>query len=62
MILTNPRVGVSMSDLEARARRGCPWAQAELTKQSMGFAEHMIDDVKAGADRHEQLKELKILK
>jgi len=33
-ILTNPRVGVTMSDLELRARRGDPWAQEELERQA----------------------------
>lgn len=49
-ILTNPRVGHDMSELELRARRGDPWAQAELSKQCMQFANHMMLDTKLGAD------------
>lgn len=58
-ILTNPRVAGSMSELELRARKGDPWAQAELTKQCWNFAGAMADESKAGADaqvRKEQLK------
>lgn len=49
-IITNPVVGQQMSDLEARARAGCPIAQNELYKQCMGFAEAVMDDQKTGAD------------
>lgn len=58
-ILTNPRVAADMSELELRARKGDPWAQAELTKQCWIFAGSMADESKAGADaqvRKEQLK------
>ena len=49
-ILTNASVGLQMSELEARARAGDPWAQAQLTKQAMGFANAVQDDVREGAD------------
>lgn len=43
MILTNAEVGMSMSDLEIRARRGCPFAQEELQRQSMRAANLLTD-------------------
>lgn len=49
-ILTNPNVGLQMSELEARARAGDPLAQAMLSKQAMGFATAVIEEVREGAD------------
>lgn len=34
MIIMNPEVGVTMSDLEIRARKGDPYAQDELERQA----------------------------
>lgn len=53
-ILTNANVGLQMSELEARARAGDPWAQAMLSKQAMGFANAIIDDVREGADMQDR--------
>lgn len=50
MILTNPEVAKQMDELEIRARKGDPWAQAELSKRSMQFANAMMSDVTIGAD------------
>lgn len=49
-ILTNANVGLQMSELEARARAGDHWAQAMLSKQAMGFATAVIEEVREGAD------------
>lgn len=49
-ILTNASVGLQMSELEVRARAGDPWAQAQLTKQAMGFANAIVEEVREGAD------------
>lgn len=57
-ILTNPKVALTMDELELRARKGDPWAQQELFKRSMQFAAVVMDEVKQGADminRNEQL-------
>lgn len=59
-ILTNASVGLQMSELEARARAGDPWAQAQLTKQAMGFANAVQDDVREGADMQDR-KDLLII-
>ena len=59
-IITNPRVGMNMSDLEARARAGDPWAQNMLTRQSMGFAMAIQEDAIAGADMQDREDILKI--
>lgn len=37
-ITTNPRVAMSMSDLEVRARKGCPFAQEEMERQAFASA------------------------
>lgn len=37
-IITNSKVGVSMSDLEVRARKGDPFAQEELERQAFASA------------------------
>lgn len=37
-IIMNPRVGISMSDLEVRARKGDPLAQDELERQALAAA------------------------
>lgn len=50
MILTNPEAAKQMDELEIRARKGDPWAQAELSKRSMQFANAMMADVTVGAD------------
>lgn len=50
VILTNPEVAKQMDELEIRARKGDPWAQNELSKRSMQFANAMMNDVSAGAD------------
>lgn len=58
-ILTNPRVANQIDELELRARRGDPWAQAELQKRCMQFSVAMMEDSKLGADmtnRKELLK------
>lgn len=49
-VITNPNVGMSMSDLEARARAGCPIARHQLQRQCMGFASSVMDDMREGAD------------
>lgn len=59
-ILTNANVGLQMSELETRARAGDPWAQAQLTKQAMGFANAVQDDVREGADMQDR-KDLLII-
>lgn len=60
VILTNSKVGISMSDLEARARSGCPIAQAEMTKRCMNFSITVLDDVVTeGMTRKDQAKEMR---
>lgn len=59
-IITNPRVGMNMSDLEAHARAGDPWAQNMLTRHSMGFAMAIQEDAIAGADMQDREDILKI--
>lgn len=57
-IITNPKVALTMDELELRARKGDPWAQQEIFKRSMQFASVVMDEVKQGADmvnRNEQL-------
>lgn len=61
-ILTNPNVGLRMSELEVMARRGDPWAQRQLTKAAMGFAVNVIDDVRAGADMVDRKDLMKVNK
>lgn len=59
-IITNSRVGIGMSDLEARARSGCPLAQMEMTKRCMQFSVVVTDDaVTHSMTRKEQAKEMK---
>lgn len=55
-ILTNPRVGMDMRTLELLARRGDPWAQAELERQSFEFARAVHSDSKMGMDLQERNK------
>lgn len=59
-LLTNSRVGASMSDLELRARRGDPWAQDELERQAFQAAS-MTKTLqrKAGLTREQAQKEIK---
>lgn len=59
-ILTNPRVALTMDDLELRARAGDPWAQAEFSKRCKEFAVHVMEDTAAGADMHERKKLVRI--
>lgn len=49
-VLTNIKVAQQMDALEIAARKGNPWAQQELFRRSMQFAEVVMTDVKAGAD------------
>lgn len=49
-ILTNTKVANEMSELELRARKGDPFAQRQLQRQCMGFAQVIMTDMKAGAD------------
>lgn len=58
-ILTNSKVAESMDNLELRARKGDPWAQAELQSRCMQFANFVMDDVRQGADMQERSKLLK---
>lgn len=58
-ILTNPHVGKDMSTLELLARRGDPWAQYEIERQSRSFAEHVMMDAKMGMDLQERNKLIK---
>ncbi|UJH95857.1 hypothetical protein [Pantoea phage Nufs112] len=55
-ILTNPRVGMDMRTLELLARRGDPWAQAELERQCFEFARAVHSDSKMGMDLQERNK------
>lgn len=55
-ILTNPHVGKSMRTLELLARRGDPWAQAELERQCFDFARAVHSDSKMGMDLQERSK------
>ena len=59
-ILTNSKVGASMSDLELRARRGCPHAQRELRQRSMAFADAMMTDMRQGADMQDRKEMLQV--
>ena len=58
-ILTNPRVALTMDELELRARAGDPWAQNEFTQRCKQFAVHVMDDTKAGMDMHERKKAIR---
>lgn len=53
-IITNSRVGNTMSRLEAAARAGCPVAQDQLRQQAMVFADAMMQDEKLGADMQDR--------
>lgn len=55
-ILTNPRVALTMDELELRARAGDPWAQNEFTQRCKEFAVAVMDDTAAGADMQERKK------
>lgn len=55
-ILTNPHVGKDMRTLELLARRGDPWAQYEIERQSRDFAEHVLSDERMGLDLKERNK------
>lgn len=37
-IIINPTVGLSMSELEVQARKGCPFAQEQLQKEALAAA------------------------
>ncbi|MGL6011426.1 MAG: hypothetical protein ACRC0J_07920 [Shewanella oncorhynchi] len=58
-ILTNPRVANKMSNLEAKARSGCPIAQDQMFKQAMVFADAMMADAKVGMDEKERKERLR---
>ena len=58
-ILINPRVGVTMSDLELRARRGDPWAQEELERQAFKAAGITKKIQKEGLSRLEAQAEMR---
>lgn len=59
-IITNSKVGLQMSDLEARARSGCPIAQMEMTKRCMQFSVVVTDDAATnGMTRKDQAKGMK---
>lgn len=52
-IITNPKLGVTMSQLEVQARKGCPFAQEELQKQALKAASLNKQAQKAGLNRTE---------
>lgn len=58
-IITNRYVAESMSDLEIRARRGDPIAQAELERQAMAAAGAKNKLRKAGLTPEEADRELR---
>ena len=37
-IIINPALGLSMSELEVQARKGCPFAQERLQKEALASA------------------------
>lgn len=47
-IIINPRLGVTMSQLEVQARKGCPFAQEELQRQALKAATLNKQAKKAG--------------
>lgn len=59
-ILTNPKVANKMSNLEARARSGCPIAQSQMFQQAMLFANFVMEDAVAGADMQDRKEMLEI--
>lgn len=58
-IITNPKVGVSMSDLEIRARKGDPFAQDELERQAFAAASITRKIQKEGLSRLEAQAEVR---
>lgn len=48
-VLTNPRL--KMSDLEIRARKGCPFAQEEMERQALKAADITRKIQKEGLSR-----------
>jgi len=57
-ILTNPRL--NMSDLEIRARKGCPFAQDELERQALMSASVTRKIQKMGLTREQAQREVQI--
>lgn len=37
-IIINPKLGLSMTDLEVQARKGCPFAQEQLQREALAAA------------------------
>lgn len=60
MILTNPKAGVSMSDLEIRARKGDPYAQEELERQAFAAAAITKKIQKEGLTREQAQREARV--
>lgn len=61
MILTNPELGSRMSELEVRARKGCPFAQEAIMQRCLAAA--VLDKVartKHSLTRDEKQRELGI--
>lgn len=58
-IVTNTKVGVTMSDLEVRARKGCPFAQEEIERQAFMSANVTKTLQRQGISREDIHKEFK---
>lgn len=60
MLLLNPNVGLSMSDLEVLARKGCPAVQATIEKECLKLAQQdKVARTVHSMNRHEMQRELR---